>query len=657
LTGGLRGVAARRRDQRTSAGQVLVLFALAVATLLAAAGLAFDVGRFYTERRLLQNAADAAALAAVNAMARGASPADAEIDARAVLTHNFASHPNGPPASQPSATPIYESGHAGDPDYLVEGILMSSGEARVALRNRVDYTFGRVVGLTSSEIGARARASWRGRLLPIAVPHFLNGPGPNAGAAAPCPSSINQFIDVFSTQLTSCLGSVADAVLRILPQPGAPWDPLTPDNDPSSHGPIVAILGQGAQPPNNADFRGFVALDIRNFASVGSQIYYNGVDPNMNENTLKASQARYIELKGYPGPDFPPAVTPPDPNNQVAAMSGNSTGAAIDAMAAHYSLGEEILVNVYDGNVMSIPDFAITPPSFIDLPATGLTANVGVLKVSRNQAFSGTVTLSTLADTLDPESPMVLGTMLGSDPVQYTPNPVTPSLGNGTSVAMNQVTTQGATPGIFNVWIQGQAGSPYLTTKFVPVPITIGTVTRDFTITSGSQSERASAAGDTVAFSLSIKNAPNGNTAFGGPVTLSVDPAQPNGIGGPERTGIGPVTFSMPTVTPTRAGATSTLTINTGTMAPGVYQLVVRATGMNADATPVKVTHLLPLTVFVGTAGSGRQDYVDVVGYAVMRIAEMNSNTVSAYAITPVIPDMNDPRLMRGQQARLIPWD
>jgi hypothetical protein len=30
---------------------------------------------------------------------------------------------------------------------------------------------------------------------------------------------------------------------------------------------------------------------------------------------------------------------------------------------------------------------------------------------------------------------------------------------------------------------------------------------------------------------------------------------------------------------------------------------------------------------------------------------------VTAYAITPVIPDMNDERLRRGQVARLVPWN
>jgi hypothetical protein len=40
-----------------------------------------------------------------------------------------------------------------------------------------------------------------------------------------------------------------------------------------------------------------------------------------------------------------------------------------------------------------------------------------------------------------------------------------------------------------------------------------------------------------------------------------------------------------------------------------------------------------------------------------MRIATDDSNTVTAYAITPVIADMNDERLRRGQVARLVPWN
>jgi len=72
-----------RRARRRSQGQVLVLFALSLVAILAFAGLAFDIGRFYGERRFLQNAADAAALAAANALIRGGTTADADADARA----------------------------------------------------------------------------------------------------------------------------------------------------------------------------------------------------------------------------------------------------------------------------------------------------------------------------------------------------------------------------------------------------------------------------------------------------------------------------------------------------------------------------------------------------------------------------------------------
>ncbi|HJR71201.1 MAG TPA: pilus assembly protein TadG-related protein [Gammaproteobacteria bacterium] len=83
----------RRRER--DGGQVLVLFALSITVLFGAAGLAFDIGRFYSERRFLQNAADAAALAAANALIRGETDAQADIRAREVLTENFLHSPNG----------------------------------------------------------------------------------------------------------------------------------------------------------------------------------------------------------------------------------------------------------------------------------------------------------------------------------------------------------------------------------------------------------------------------------------------------------------------------------------------------------------------------------------------------------------------------------
>lgn len=639
----------RRRDQQASRGQVLVVFALGVTGLLAAAGVAVDIGRFYSERRFLQNAADAAALAAANALISGASTSAAIDSARNTLTLNFANDPNGIVAPLPPSTPTYATGHSGDDAYMTGGITISGGTVRVAVSNSINYTFGRVIGLGNQAITARAMALLQGDVLPIAVRRFVNTPGPNNGVAFPCADNPSAFTDYFSTDATSCLGSEADASLRTSPNTGSAFDPVNPGSDTTNHGPILAILGQGAQPGNAADFRGFVALDVRNFQSTTSQLYYNGVTAGTNSNTLKAMEAGWIAT-GYPGPMFPPVVYPPDPNDQVAVMSGNSTGIAISAVTSRFTVGQEVLVLVYPGNVMAIPDFTITPPGEIDLPITGTTASGGTLKVSRNQAFSGTVTLSTLADTLDAQNPLTTGAMTGgAAAITYNPNPVTPSLGSGQNVALQSITTSGATPGIYTIWVQGQAGSPYLTTKVQPMAVKIGTVTKDFAFTSDI-SEADVASGAAATFNLQLQNSPNKNTNFGNPVTLSVD--------GPLPTGIGTISFSTSTVSPSKTGAPSTLTVNTGTMAPGFYTLTLRATGMNADSTSRKVTHLVQVTINVGGSGSsGSQNYVDISGFAVMRIAAIDANTISAYAITSVYADMNDPQLRRGQVARLVPWN
>ena len=361
-------------------------------------------------------------------------------------------------------------------------------------------------------------------------------------------------------------------------------------------------------------------------------------------------QAQWILNGGYPGPMFPPAVSPPDPNDQVATMSGNSTGAGVDAFADRFAPGDEILVAVYPGVTMQIPDFSMSSPGTVLVNEDGTESDAGSFRVSRNQAFSGTVTLSTVADATDPNNPLVLGTVDSSPPVTYTPNPVTPSLGSGTTVDMEDIHTDDADPGVYAVWLKGQAGSPYLTTKYTPFSLKVGTVSRDFSITAASSEQTAAAIGDAVTFNLTVKRV---GSAFGASVNLSLEAM-------PEATmpaGIGAVTFSPSAVTPSAGGGTpSVLTINTGTMATGIYQLVVRATGTNSNGLPV--THLLPITINVATSSAGgNQEYVDIVGFAVMRVASITSNTVYAYAITPVIPDLADSRLRRGQVARLSPWN
>jgi hypothetical protein len=635
--------AARTRDER---GQTLPLVALMMTVLIAGAAVAVDGGRIVSERRFLQNVVDATALAAAAALVNGKTTAEAEAAARAVYAINATRDPNGEPPAPLSLVPIYAAGHSGQPTYLIDGILVTSNEVRVAVRNNIDFTFGRVVGLDQTEVSARARAGTEGGLLPIAVREYLQAPGPEPGATAPCAFDPNRFMAVFATANTACLGSDTSAGARNDAAPGAAFDAANPNSDPANHGPIIEILGLGSDPSNASDFRGFIALDIRNFATESSQVYYNGLTVTTNENALKDVETGWILDKGYPGPPFPTVTSPPHPDNQVAILSGNSAGLAVAAMADRFALGEEILVSVYPGYVMAIPDFQIFNVPEIELPVTGEVDDPGSFRVSRNQAFNGMVTLTTEPDLLDPDNPLNVGTLTSSPPIDYDPNPVTPSLGSGTRVDMDDVETNNAMPGIYTLWIKGQAGSPYLTAKSVPLSVKVGDVLRNFTFAADASGKVAENAGDTVSFTLSLTNSPKA-TNFGGSVALSVD-SVPAGAA---------VSLSQSSVTPTRNGTSATLNIDTGSLAAGRHLFVVRASGMNGDPVPRKVTHLLVLTVNVApTSSPGNDEYIDVSGFAVMRVAALDANTVWAYAITPVIKNPADPLLVRGKLPRLLPW-
>ena len=64
----------RERGDRAANGQVLVVFALSLITLLGFAGLALDGGSTFAQRRCQQTAADMAALAAANDYLVNGSP-------------------------------------------------------------------------------------------------------------------------------------------------------------------------------------------------------------------------------------------------------------------------------------------------------------------------------------------------------------------------------------------------------------------------------------------------------------------------------------------------------------------------------------------------------------------------------------------------------
>jgi len=626
-------------------GQVLVIFAIAITALFAAAGLAFDIGRFYSEQRFLQNAADAGALAAANVLIRGESAADAEIEARAILTRNFLSSPTGSNPALPPSTPVYEPGHPGDPTFLVDGILISGCDVRVAVRSNVGYTFGRIVGLTTNTIGGRARVDCQGDILPIAVRHFINAPGPNVSATAPCTDEASQFLDLVATADTACLGTETDDSLRTEPSAGSPFNPSNPADDPTHHGPIIALVGQGATPSNNASFRGFVALDIRNFADEDSNVFYNEVTAGTHPNTLKGMEAGWVAT-GYPGPDFPPATTPPDPNDQVGIMDGNSSGIIVDAINARYGPGDEILSAVYSGTVMRIPDFQYSAASTVTIGTNQDRSGSVTMNVTKNTDFMGQVFTTSFGDWGDAAHPLTLGTL---QPLTFAPDGATPP----TTIAWTTFHTNNAAPGIYTVWIQGHSPSPYLVDHFYPVAVKVGNVNRDFSHTGAGQEFAMSATGQTATGTISFSTPNNNSTYFGGTVNLTVEGgAQDNGV---LPTGIGTISVSPSSFTLNKNGKqTVTVSIGGGTLGPGEYPLTIRATGINSNGQTV--TRLVPIVLDIATAGT-TNEYLDILGFAVFRITSIDANAVFGYAISGTYADMNDPALRRGQVARLVPWD
>ena len=629
--------------RRREPGQVLVLFAMSMVVIMAAAGLAFDIGRFYSEKRFLQNAADAGALAVANALIRGESNTDAEAEGRDVLTRNLLGSPTGTTAVV-ATTPEYESGHPGDASYLISGVLISGGEVRVAIKSDVGYTFGRVVGLGTNRVGGRARVKTVGDLLPIAVRHYINAPGPYAGAVAPCDGNTNQFQDLIATANTSCLGSQSDGSLRSTPNPGSAFNASAPDNDPVNHGPIIELVGQGASPSNAVSFRGFVALDIPNFqyASPPSNVFYNGVTAGTNANTLKAMEAGWVAT-GYPGPDFPPVTLPPDPNDQVGIIDGNSSGIVVDAINERYDPGAEILAAVYSGTVSSIPDFSYAVPSTAAINTNQNRNGSITMSVTKNTSFTGVVSTSAFPNWGETAHPW--GSTL--TPLSFSPSPLTP---DGT-VTWTTFNTNSAPQGVYTVWVQGHSSSPVLLDHFYPVGISIGSVNRDFS-TSGGAAVLIASTGGSGTTTVNVSTPNTNATYFGGTVTLSVEGgADANGV---LPTGIGTVSVSPSTITLNKGtSVTATISVNGGTLGPGVYSLTLRLTGTNSTGDPV--TRMVPINVAIATA-STTNDYVDILGFTTFRITSLDSNTVWGYAISGVYADMNDPALRRGQVARLVPW-
>lgn len=660
-------------------GQVLVIFALGLVVLLGFAALAVDVGRLVAERRHVQNAADAGALAACQKLVDGATDADAAQAGRDIALLNLQESPSGASATiAPYGDPVpANAGLTGRGSELTSGVLIETHtevlgtsitvlkRARVAIDSSVSTTFGRILGIATLETGARARCGMEGGpTLPIVARRYVNAPGPNS---PDCPAEIGQntFVDFLATAATSTCYRVDET--NVLGYAGR-----TPASE-AAPGPIFSLYGPDSKAANDASFRGFIAVDIRNFASDISRRYYNGVTAGTNANTIKEKEGEYILARYYPGPPFPPVATPPNPDGQVAVLSGNDTAMVVGNFEDVYRVGDRMVLAVYGGTVKTIPDFSISPPAKIDLPSTQSTPIDGPsFTVSRNDAFSGTVELHLHGDTNAPSgADNIVDAVAGNgapatgktnqprwDPAAGSGDLFTPSR-RGTTVTMKDFRANAVPPGIYTVWLEGHSASPYNTTRKQPLPVRIGGAVRDFSLANSVSTGQTDTLGGTIALDLYVSTAKTNNAANWGSttsqVTLSVDTATlPPGM-------TVPPTFSAASVVPTvpsgnNLGSRSVLTINTSGLSAGSYEFVVRVKGTNGASQPQPVTHLLPITFSVVNAPSGGS-YVDIIGFAAFEVTGITANGIEGRAISSVAASADDWALHRALRGRLIPWN
>ncbi len=144
-----------KRFIRNEDGAVLVLVALMMTVLMGFAAFAIDVGFMYNERRSLQNAADAAALAGAQ---------DLPNTGIAIITAVSIANENGLKVTQNGVTNdgdtvTVETNYNGDPKKI-----------KVVCTRNVQHFFAGFLGVTNSNVSATAVAQngkWDGNVLPF----------------------------------------------------------------------------------------------------------------------------------------------------------------------------------------------------------------------------------------------------------------------------------------------------------------------------------------------------------------------------------------------------------------------------------------------------------------------------------------------------------
>ncbi|MDP9266048.1 MAG: pilus assembly protein TadG-related protein [Chloroflexota bacterium] len=619
----MQGKGSARRFRADESGQVAVLVALLFTVLVGFAGLAIDAGRFYAERRNLQNAVDAAALACAGGQNLGLTPAQSIQRGRDVFALDTVTSPVGVTATLP-ATAVYQPNIPGDGRNLSEGIVSSGAGCRAATATTVHTYFIQLFGMSTIGVFANAYAARDGGFLPVVVQRWENPPGPAGGYHDHTKQSGNDS--------ANCVKGAADNC---------------PDASDANPGLEFTLEGQGAKALNDSSFRGNIVLDIREFET-STHVGYNGVAGDANPDTQKDLEAGWITAPGgYPGPDLCAALPNQfQPCAQVAVTNGNTSGVYIDAFTKRYSVGDVVMLQVYDGFVKTVSNFTIAPPTVVDI-GINETKTAGNVVVAGNNQFQPTaVALTVVADPGDPANPIKIGTM--------TPGTLTPSsAATSFTSAWTNVATTGAAKGIYAMYVHGVAAAPFQQISHDQmVVLNVGGQTKDFDPANSTTANSVSPSGPVANYTVNLKAKAGWST----PVTLTFDSCPGGQSAGPPykcyfNNDTSQKTFPL---TPTGSGASVTASVATASLGGNHYPFDIRATGLDVGA---PVTRIIQMSLDVDTASGNRNDYVDVLGYTLFRVTAVASNHVDGVAVTGMVLDPNDDRLARGRAVRLKPWE
>ncbi|MEK7285023.1 MAG: pilus assembly protein TadG-related protein, partial [Chloroflexota bacterium] len=599
-------------------GQTIVLVALMFTMLCGFGALSLDVGRFYAERRFLQDAVDAAALACAREYANGSTSAQAWSKADVILTgYNLKSDPLGLTITYPVQNSEEYFGGVVLPKELQSGILPVTTPAlgcRVALYVNVPTALIKIVNpsLQTIGLGAQGYAKAKGGLVPVVVPKYSNGPGPGNGDSTNfIHHTMRENFDYQCSVTSDVLCTAADA---------------------TNKGREFVLFGASQKATNDNSFRGYIALDVRDFQTVdpgtGNLIHtsYNGVAPDASINTLKDFEANWIK-EGYPGPDIcTVSSTSFLPCSEVAVISGASAGIFISPIQDRYKVGDRLLAQLYDGTVKTIPNFTISMPTLLVSSGTASVPNQTVVFTFSSQfrTAGATVTTSFISDngtvtggTGDALNPWNTGNATAGS---FSQNPTPPNVASYNQT-WSGITTTNAPQGISVAFLQGVAGAPYAgRTNLNVVTVNISDQKRQFAIDGSEAYKNVATAGTDATYSISVTTQ-GGQTnwnAGANSITLQIDQCPKNTAGTVTLTcflGASPGVQSLTT----DAGNNHTLTVQTSSGVAGqTYTGWIRAFG--TDTAGKKVTKVLKITTAVNVTSGGTTDFVDVVGYAVFEI-------------------------------------